>query len=58
MTREKKLDPVTVEVVGHHLTAIAEQMKRAIIRTARSPIIHEVLALLSGPISCAAPMSW
>src|SRR5437870_1473048 len=36
-------DPITTEVIGHHLTAIAEQMKRTIIRTAMNPIIYEVL---------------
>ena len=47
MTRAK-LDPVTTEVIGHHLTAVAEQMKRAIIRTARNPIIYEVLDFSTG----------
>ena len=40
MTRS---DPVSVEVIEHHLTATAEQMKRTIIRTAMHPIIYEVL---------------
>ena len=42
------LDPVTVEVIGHHLHAIAEQMKRVIIRTALNPIINEVLDFSTG----------
>jgi N-methylhydantoinase B len=41
-------DPVTTEVIGHHLTAIAEEMKRAIIRTAMHPIIYEVFDFSTG----------
>jgi N-methylhydantoinase B len=36
-------DPVTTEVIRHGLNSAAEQMKRALIRTAFSPIIYEVL---------------
>lgn len=36
-------DPITVEVVRHALNSAANQMKRALIRTAFSPIIYEVL---------------
>jgi len=36
-------DPVTTEVVRHALNSAANQMKRALIRTAFSPIIYEVL---------------
>jgi len=36
-------DPVTTEVVRHSLYSAANQMKRALIRTAFSPIIYEVL---------------
>lgn len=36
-------DPVTTEVVRHSLNSAANQMKRALIRTAFSPIIYEVL---------------
>ena len=41
-------DPVTTEVIGHHLTGIAEEMKRAIIRTAMHPIIYEVFDFSTG----------
>jgi N-methylhydantoinase B len=37
------VDPVTTEVVRHSLNSAANQMKRALIRTAFSPIIYEVL---------------
>jgi N-methylhydantoinase B len=36
-------DPVVTEVIRHGLNSAAEQMKRALIRTAFSPIIYEVL---------------
>jgi N-methylhydantoinase B len=36
-------DPVTTEVVRHGLNSAANQMKTALIRTAFSPIIYEVL---------------
>ncbi|MHB8643689.1 MAG: hydantoinase B/oxoprolinase family protein [Gaiellaceae bacterium] len=36
-------DPVTTEVIRHSLNSAAEQMKRALIRTAFSPVIYEVL---------------
>src|SRR6188474_1799461 len=36
-------DPVTTEVVRHALNSAANQMKRALIRTAFSPVIYEVL---------------
>jgi N-methylhydantoinase B len=36
-------DPITTEVIRHGLNSAAEQMKRALIRTAFSPIIYEVL---------------
>jgi N-methylhydantoinase B len=44
----KTADPITTEVIGHHLTSIAEQMKRTIIRTAMNPIIYEVLDFSTG----------
>jgi len=34
-------DPVQTEIIRHGLTSIAEQMKRALVRTAFSPIIYE-----------------
>lgn len=36
-------DPVTTEIVRHALDAAADQMKRALVRTAFSPVIYEVL---------------
>jgi N-methylhydantoinase B len=36
-------DPITTEIIRHGLNSAAEQMKRALIRTAFSPIIYEVL---------------
>lgn len=36
-------DPITAEVIRHALNSAANQMKRALIRTAFSPIIYEVL---------------
>src|SRR5947207_10987871 len=41
-------DPITTEVIGHHLTSIAEEMKRTVIRTAMNPIIYEVLDFSTG----------
>jgi N-methylhydantoinase B len=36
-------DPITTEVIRHGLNSAAEQMKRALVRTAFSPVIYEVL---------------
>ena len=36
-------DPITTEVLRHGLNSAASQMKRALIRTAFSPVIYEVL---------------
>ena len=36
-------NPVTTEIVRHSLNSAANQMKRALIRTAFSPVIYEVL---------------
>src|SRR5688500_11399734 len=36
-------DPVTTEIIRHGLNSAAEQMKRALVRTAFSPVIYEVL---------------
>lgn len=36
-------DPITTEVVRHALNSAANQMKRALVRTAYSPVIYEVL---------------
>ncbi|MEQ9627440.1 MAG: hydantoinase B/oxoprolinase family protein [Roseitalea porphyridii] len=38
-----EVDPITTEVVRHALNSAANQMKRALVRTAFSPIIYEVL---------------
>jgi N-methylhydantoinase B len=36
-------DPITTEIIRHGLNSAAEQMKRALVRTAFSPVIYEVL---------------
>jgi N-methylhydantoinase B len=36
-------DPITTEVIRHGLNSAANQMKRALVRTAFSPVIYEVL---------------
>jgi N-methylhydantoinase B len=36
-------DPITTEIIRHGLNSAAEQMKRALIRTAFSPVIYEVV---------------
>ena len=44
--REKNtsvVDPVTSEIVRNSLNSAADQMKRALCRTAMSPVIYEVL---------------
>ena len=38
-------DPITTEVIRHGLNSAAEQMKLALIRTAFSPVIYEILRL-------------
>ncbi|MFN8161752.1 MAG: hydantoinase B/oxoprolinase family protein [Solirubrobacterales bacterium] len=40
---DENVDPITTEVVRHSLHSAAEQMKRALMRTAFSPIIYDVL---------------
>ena len=40
---EARVDTITTEVVRHSLHSAAEQMKRALMRTAFSPIIYDVL---------------
>nr|MBT6354859.1 hydantoinase B/oxoprolinase family protein [Pelagibacteraceae bacterium] len=37
------VDPITTQIVRNSLNSAAEQMKRALCRTAMSPIIYEVL---------------
>jgi len=39
----KPADPITTEVIRHALNSAADQMKKALIRTAFSPVIYEVL---------------
>ncbi|MDX6578637.1 MAG: N-methylhydantoinase, partial [Gaiellales bacterium] len=41
--RSTAVDPVTTEIVRQGLNAAADQMKRALVRTAFSPVIYEVL---------------
>jgi N-methylhydantoinase B len=41
--RPANVDPVTVEVIRHGLNSSASQMKVALMRTAFSPIVYEVL---------------
>jgi N-methylhydantoinase B len=38
-----EVDPIVVEVIRHGLNSAANQMKRALVRTAFSPVIYEVL---------------
>jgi N-methylhydantoinase B len=40
---EVDADPITTEVIRHGLDSAASQMKRALVRTAFSPIVYEVL---------------
>jgi N-methylhydantoinase B len=40
---EPVADPITTEVIRHGLNSAANQMKRALMRTAFSPVIYEVL---------------
>src|SRR5216684_5594155 len=42
-TGAEDADPITTEVIRHGLNSAANQMKRALIRTAFSPVIYEVL---------------
>jgi N-methylhydantoinase B len=42
-TGAEDADPVTTEVIRHGLNSAANQMKRALVRTAFSPVIYEVL---------------
>lgn len=42
-TRQADADPITTEVVRHALNSAADQMKKALVRTAFSPVIYEVL---------------
>ena len=41
--RAADVDPVATEIVRHSLNSAANQMKRALVRTAFSPVIYEVL---------------
>ena len=42
-----KTDPITSEIIRNSLNSAAEQMKRALVRSAFSPIIYEVLDFAS-----------
>jgi len=41
-------DLVTTEVVSNYLVAVADEMKRTVVRTAMSPVIYEVLDFSTG----------
>ena len=41
--QKTNVDPITTQIVRNSLNSAAEQMKRALCRTAMSPIIYEVL---------------
>jgi N-methylhydantoinase B len=41
--QQADVDPITTEVIRHGLNSAAEQMKRALIRTAFSPVVYDVL---------------
>ncbi len=43
MSGRDTLDGATVEVIRHYLNSTAEQMRRALVRTAFNPVIYEVL---------------
>ena len=45
--KSDNVDPVTAEIVRHSLNSAADQMKRALVRTAFSPVIYEVLDFAS-----------
>ena len=40
---KSEVDPVTTQIIRNSLNSAAEQMKRALCRTAMSPVIYEVL---------------
>src|SRR6266536_6164354 len=42
-TGQEDADPITTELIRNGLNSAANQMKRALVRTAFSPIIYEVL---------------
>ena len=42
-----KTDPITSEIIRNSLNSAAEQMKKALVRSAFSPIIYEVLDFAS-----------
>ena len=42
-TTNNNVDPITTEIIRNSLNSAAEQMKRALCRTAMSPVIYEVL---------------
>ena len=43
IVKKTNVDPITTQIVRNSLNSAAEQMKRALCRTAMSPIIYEVL---------------
>ena len=46
-SKDIKTDPITSEIIRNSLNSAAEQMKRALVRSAFSPIIYEVLDFAS-----------
>ena len=42
-TNKVDVDPITTQIIRNSLNSAAEQMKRALCRTAMSPIIYDVL---------------
>tara|TARA_Y100000590_G_scaffold465574_1_gene638270 strand:- start:259 stop:1968 length:1710 start_codon:yes stop_codon:yes gene_type:complete len=44
---DKKIDPITTEIIRNSLNSAAEQMKKVLIRSSFSPIIYEVLDFAS-----------
>ena len=42
-SRKTDIDPITTQIIRNSLNSAAEQMKKALCRTAMSPIIYEVL---------------
>ena len=62
------VDPVTLEVIRHALTATAEEMSLVVMRSARSPLLREAgdlssaltdtLTATSSPKAATSPCTW
>ena len=50
------VDPVTTQIIRNSLNSAAEQMKRALCRTAMSPVIYEVLDFACGVLDTKAQL--